>query len=381
MSAPVPPKLQVLVVEDSQPDMEQLLRDLPEVFEEEKQPAKLHPCYLFEKAFDLFEDPSIRYDMVISDTYRGDTGKGDAQGKEIVSKFRDGKFCPLLMISSGVKPPEIKESPFLIWADKARPEQLRNGVKHLLGTQVPRLARMLRDQLDNSAGSYLWEFLDNHWPKLHESGATTPDVLERIMRRRAATKLGDINPDKPLNEEVPFRDASEFYFYPPLESRSFSLGDILRHKKNKSDIRVLLTPHCHLHVQDGQQTPRAEFVLTVKTALAKSVLGQEKISNANEADLANKHKKIGLWSRSPAETGKRPEGRHWFLPAFLEIPHSYCDFLLMESIAHGKLQSDYEVLATLVTPFAEALQSCFVGFYGSVGIASVRPGSISSLFD
>ena len=148
-------KLQVLLVEDSPGDMKQMLRDLPQLFEQAKQPAKLHPCSTFEEAFELVADASVRYDMVISDTYRGETGNGDAQGKEIVDRFRNGRFCPLLMISSGVKPLGIEESPFLVWADKAHPEQVDAGVIRLLETQVPRLARLLHDQLDHVSGSYL----------------------------------------------------------------------------------------------------------------------------------------------------------------------------------------------------------------------------------
>jgi hypothetical protein len=176
------------------------------------------------------------------------------------------------------------------------------------------------------------------------------------------------------------RLGSEYYVYPRLPRAYYSLGDVLRHKLNKTDFRVVLTPHCHLFMHPGKQKPSADYVLTIKTVKATDVLA-ERIANAKKAHKEAKYKKLAIWTRSPAQTDRAPEGRHWYLPAFLEIPHLYCDLLQMESIPYDQVAKDFDAIATLVAPYAEALQACFVSFYGSVGIPNLKIESIEDLLD
>jgi hypothetical protein len=110
------------------------------------------------------------------------------------------------------------------------------------------------------------------------------------------------------------------------------------------------------------------------------VLG-ERIANAKVVEDAVRHKKLGQWTRSPAQSDRQPEGRHWYLPALLEIPHLYCDLLQMESVPYTQVVSDFDAIATLVAPYAEALQACFVSFYGAVGIPDLNVESVEDLLD
>jgi hypothetical protein len=130
----------------------------------------------------------------------------------------------------------------------------------------------------------------------------------------------------------------------------------------------------------GKQRPSADYVLTVKTVKATEILG-EKLANVKVVEKAVQHKKLGQWTRSPAQTDRQPEGRHWYLPAFLDIPHLYCDLLQMESIPYAQVGKDFDAIATLVAPYAEALQACFVGFFGSVGIPDLNVASVEDLLD
>ena len=96
-------------------------------------------------------------------------------------------------------------------------------------------------------------------------------------------------------------------------------------------------------------------------------------SRANDRKPAHKpsppyHEEVG-----------RPEGRYWYLPHFLEIPHLYCDFLQVESIPYRQMEEEYEELAVLSPPFAESLQACYGAFHGSVGIPNVMPASVASM--
>jgi hypothetical protein len=130
----------------------------------------------------------------------------------------------------------------------------------------------------------------------------------------------------------------------------------------------------------GKEKPNADYVLTIKTVKVTDVLG-EKIANAKKDEKEAQHRKLGKWTRSPAQTERQPDGRHWYFPAFLEIPHLYVDLLQMESIPYGQVAKEFDAIATLVAPYAEALQACFVSFYGSVGIPDLKIESIEDLLD
>lgn len=372
--------LQVLVVEDSKGDLDQYLADFPAVFGHLGIPAQLHGCDDFDKAFKMVSNPLLRFDLIVSDTYSGSPQKGDAKALGMVNRYRtEGKrFCPLVVYSSSAKPSDLTESDFVKWADKAKRGDIETAIQAVLETGVPQIARKLHDELERSAGSFLWEFLEQNWQRLAQAGRMDPTILERLVRRRAAIQIGDMMFDGQKHVPIQDRAASEYYIYPRVSRDYYSLGDILRHNERRDDFRVVLTPHCHLFKQEGQQAPRADYVLTVKTVLAQNVLG-DKIANTRAmTEQVSRHKKLGQWSRSPAQTERQPEGRHWYLPGFLDIPHLFCDFLQVESIPYNQLEQ-YQAMATLVAPYAEAMQSCFAGFYASVGIARLQPASIESL--
>ncbi|HYM77079.1 MAG TPA: hypothetical protein VE377_13990 [Candidatus Dormibacteraeota bacterium] len=372
--------LQVLLVEDDPGDLKGFTKDLPPIFKQNRTEVTLHPCGDFADALTLASDPLRRYDLIISDTYRGPTKNGDADVLKMVKSYRGLKFCPLVVYSSGVKPATLIASPFVIWADKSKAGDIDRAITQVLKSGVPQIARKLHEELESSAASFLWPFLEQNWDAISKAGKSDPDLVERLIRRRAAIQMGDLHHDGATFVPVLSRLGSEYYVYPKLPRAYYSLGDVLRHKQNKGDFRVVLTPHCHLFMHPGQQNPRADYVLTIKTVKATDVLG-EKIANAKKAEKEAKYKKLGGWTRSPAQTDRTPEGRHWYLPAFLEIPHLYADLLQMESIPYGQVAKDFDGIATLVSPYAEALQACFVSFYGSVGIPDLKVESIEDLLD
>ncbi len=112
--------LQVLLVEDEPVDLKAYKESIPGVFHQNHIDVNLHLCERFEEALELAENPLLRYDMIISDTYKGPTNNGDAEVLKLVAAYRGSRFCPLVIYSSGVKPADLIESPFVVWADKAQ---------------------------------------------------------------------------------------------------------------------------------------------------------------------------------------------------------------------------------------------------------------------
>ncbi len=266
-------QLQVLLVEDNADDMAAFRRDFPPVFAEFGHEAEFHAAETFEKATELIDDRSRRFDLILSDTYRGEHRNRDAAVVAMVNKYRGGRFCPLVVFSASPKPAELTAGSFVIWADKATTQGIENGIRQMLRTGIPQMARMLHDELDRLAGSYLWEFLEANWARLEEGGHVEQQVLARMIRRRAALQLAEISFTEQGAQHVADVSGVELYIYPPINDRHYSLGEIVRRRNDANDIRVIMTPHCYLAIQPNQTTPRAEYVVTVKTVPVARVLG------------------------------------------------------------------------------------------------------------
>lgn len=369
--------MSVLLVEDDQEALKQYIRDFPEVFSSRGIKADIDSCDSFDDAFVRISSPLYRYDLVISDTYKGPPRNGNAEVLGMVNRYRGSRFCPLVIYSSGVKPPTLQEGAFLVWADKSKSGDIERAMNQILDTHVPQLARQLHEDLEQSTGSYLWTFLEQKWPQLNASSPLGPSVLERIVRRRAAIQIGNVNPSSGT-AAVATRHASEYYVYPAFEKPHYNLGNVLCSRNDNTDWRVILTPHCHLRQQSNQAEPRSDHVLLVKAIKAEIVLGNN-FDNAKAKEGPKKQKILGRWAQSPARIEGQPEGRHWYLPGFLDIPHSFCDFQQVESVSYTEVKADFDVIATLISPYAEAMQSCFVGFYASVGLDEINTESIRSL--
>ena len=369
--------LNILLVDDDSETLEQLNRSLPDLFEDKNIKVNIDSKDSFSEAMQAAINPHVRYDLVISDTYKGDFQEMNAAVTDMVTKYREGKFCPIVVYSSGPRPESLVCSAFVSWADKSTANELENTINKVLDLGIPQTARKLHDELDETAGNFLWSFLEKKWEQLDIDTGINADVINRLIRRRAALIMSDLTPGK--YSAINNKYGLEYYIYPALEQAHYSLGDIIKNNQSHQ-VRVILTPHCHLYKQSNQAAPKAEYILTVKTVSAKEVLG-EKLQTTKSMAETKQSKKLKSWSISPARTEKPPEGRHWYLPKFLEIPHLYCDFLQVESVSYDDLSNSYERVATLLPPYAEALQECFSSFYGSVGIPEIELESIKDILE
>jgi CheY-like chemotaxis protein len=371
------PALHLLLVEDDQENLDLLEESLPRSLEGFD--LRWEPCPDIDDAVTRVSER--RYDIVVTDIYRDRTSEkkdpvtGDPRASQIVARIRERRFTPVLLFTDGVFPDgDLTEGPFIKMADKSSGnDQIVEKLRELIATGVPSIAHRLHDELDRSGGSYLWDFLESRWPSLVEAGMTAPDVLERLVRRRAALQIGRLDPSSSSIMELDRVEGAEFYILPSIAVNELRLGEILQRGEN--EFRVILTPHCHLAVQPGASAPKANFVLTAKTVSAKDISTAEPLrSNSDEKRL----KELGSRLQSPANIGV-PRGRYWFLPGILNMPHLYVDLLQIESIPTTSVMEEFKSFAVLDTPFAEALQASFVRFYSAVGLPSVKPEQFRDL--
>lgn len=375
-------RLQVLLVDDEPADLQTFVRDFPVVFEEAGISVDIHPVGSFDEAFKLSLDPSRRFDLILSDTYAGKQSMHDAAVIELVNSYRGVRFCPIVVFSASSKPEGLELGDFVVWSDKSKAGEIENAIRDMLETGVPQAARGLHDDLDQLAGNYLWSFLDKNWDELKQGGHVEPEALGRMIRRRAALQLAELTYTETGSEPLKEVHGIEFYAYPPLNSSQYSLGEIIQNKTEPSDIRVILTPHCYLTIQKDQTKPRATFVKTIKAVPAGTLLSQEKRTNTKANELETRHKKLRSFVTPPSkiEIGS-PAGRYWYLPALLEIPHLYCDFMQVNSVVYRELGENYKSLAVLSPPYSESLQACYVAFHAAVGIPNIAPASAEGLLE
>lgn len=372
--------LYVLLVEDDKDNLKLLMESLPR--ELEGHIIKWDPCEDFKLAQSRLS--LQRYDLVVTDVYRDrlDRGKGvnseDESARDIVSMIRGYRFCPIVAFSDGSKPKSFAEGPFVRFADKSAGNgPILSELSSLIKTGMPWIAHKLHEELDRNNGSYLWSFLESNWERLRSRGELPPAVLERLLRRRAAMQLGRIETDGDVPLETEIVEGLEYYIYPAVSS-SLRLGEIIKRKAD-GEIRVILTPHCHMTIQPEDGHPRAEYVLTVKTVGAKEAV--EKATTPKSPWSGDEVEKIDKLRRRTAMQAKlgRPSGRYCFLPGFLDLPDCFCDLLQLESISFQSATSDFDRIAVLDSPFAEALQSNFTRFYATVGLPTLNIESLRHL--
>ncbi len=363
--------IDILLIEDDPENLKLLMESLPTSLAGHT----LHwePCSDFEEA--VRSVMIRRYDVIVTDIYRDRKDKqkgadpGDEKARDIIEEIRSKRFCPVVAFTDGSAPQTFREEPFLRLADKSQGNKdILVKLEELLLTGIPAIARRLHDELDRAAGSYLWGFLERNWDQLRDAGLGNPEILERIVRRRASVQIGRLDPSAEDTKELGSVEGVEFYICPTISPKELRLGEILM-RRGSQDFRVVLTPHCHLTVQPKATTPRAEFVLTVRTVAAKELLQRHPPEGGTPE---KKLRSLGRCLQSPPEVGQ-PNGRYWFLPKFLKMPDLYCDFLQVESLEFGVIEKEYERFAVLDAPFAEALQSCFTRFYSAVGLPLLMP--------
>ncbi len=239
-------KLNVLLVEDDKENLDLLMESLPETVSGHN--IEWEPCSDFEEAVRRVR--LRRYDLVVTDIYRDEEGheKEDEGALDIVEIIRKTRFCTIVVFTDGPFPQDTPVGPFVRFADKSTGnEDILDKMEELIATGIPVIAKKLHDELDRTGKSYLWEFLEGNWDSLQDN-LSAPDILERLVRRRASIQIGRLDPGASLPTEVERVEGMEFYIFPPVSGEEIRLGQILQHK-NEKDYRVVLTPHCHLTVQ------------------------------------------------------------------------------------------------------------------------------------
>ena len=330
-------------------------------------------CTAFE---DSFNEIHKNYDLIICDVLN--SNRKD-EGVKTVKKIKQSQLCPIIMFSNGGSP-EYIQPPFISFVSKVHPksrENLINEIKKLINFGVvsirKKLIKEIISEIDKSCCDFAWNYIENNWENIKKDFTVKDNFdagkLKAVIKRRIGTKI--------LHQSKGNSNLYEYYLF-PVKDKKITLGTIIKYiniENKKEKIGVVLTPHCHFEKHGDKKSKINSFLVT--NCLHYNNLSKEKQDSAKN----NVRRVIQI----PITAGKfTPEGRYCFLP---HLPGEFDDDLFCDLNDLAKLplpessnseQQDtncpsYEILAQVLPPYAEALQSAFVRYYASVGTPNLDP--------
>lgn len=321
-----------------------------------------------------------RFDLVILDL-KDDAAEDQEPlaGETVFNELKKYRFLPVIFHTGHPqKVGDLTGSPYVKVVTRGEDwTLLRSTVKEVLDTKLPKLIRHIEEE----QRKFMWESAEKIWTE--DLGKESPSDLVYLLARRLANTLSgdvvrsfleaDAPGGAPKSDKV---HAVEVYVFPPL-SKHFLFGDVFKKNVDGSlEHFVALTPSCD-HAQCN-----ADFVLLAK---CKHLAGTNPGKNAKEAIVAGKP----VSGASTTDLTKyirdnsSPTDRFKYLPGTSFLPDLLVDLQDIRSVTPAELGSGgegYERVASLDSPFAEALQAKMTRYLGRIGTPDIDPELALSRF-
>ena len=357
----------VMLVDD-EPDARNLLKDLieGEQFTDEGDTATVTTVPDFEGALSVLE--SGRYDLAILDVRKGDYNlQPDVEaGQQLQEDITGVRFIPVIFhtgLPRLVK--HLENPPFIQVIEKgAQPEVLLESIQTVLRSELPAVNRALVRHVEKIQREYMWEFVADNWSDIIEQGDR--ESIAYLLARRLASSLsgqsitqlaGDLTGEFNVLIQDDKVHPMQYYVMPPMPEPPRMAGDIYSGSLAEQDgYWVMLTPTCDL-VQN-----KAEWLL-----LARALALKDQPEYVKWAENASKSRTDRL-TRLLRNNRSGQQDRYFFLPGALSIPDLVVDLQEVVTIPRDDAGlRDLDRLATLDSPFAEALTSQFTRLFGRIG--------------
>lgn len=328
------------------------------------------PCANFSEATKRLKEE--KFDLVILDL-KNDAAdeQGVLSGETVFGELKECRFLPVIFHTGYPQKVSDLTSPYVKVVTRGDDwKVLRSTIKEVMDTKLPKLIRHIEDE----QRKFMWESAGKIWADDLNKNSPT-DLAYLLARRLANTLSGDVVRSFLDADEaggVPKTDkihAVELYVYPPL-SKHFLFGDVFK-KKIGNDIEyfVALTPSCD-HAQNN-----ADFVLLTKCKYLidtdPGLCAKASLDAGGEVSktAAEKLTKYIRDNSSPAD-------RYKYLPGTSFLPDLLVDLQDIRAVTLAVLNDDvegYERVASLDSPFAEALQAKMARYLGRIGTPDIDP--------
>jgi len=242
--------------------------------------------------------------------------------------------------------------------------RLLDSLRNIFATRLPAVNRALIRHLETIQREYMWDFVAHHWAQFSDTSDHT--ALAYLLARRLATslsgsgiqqlaqELGDSTGTAVTAGQVhPMR----YYVIPPVEPAPMA-GDIYQGQIGEHNGRwVLLTPSCDLVT--GRE--KADLVLLARCLpLTEQVEYQQWRDGLPTPSRTSNGKLQDLFRNNRRDSQSE---RFYFLPGALSLPDLVVDFQQLMTLQREHM-GGLERLASLDSPFAEALLARFTRYFG-----------------
>ena len=307
---------------------------------------------------------SSRYDIAIIDVREGhynQTPETEA-GQRLLNSLMDARFLPIIFYTGlPALVRHLSNPPFIqVVAKGGTHEPLEDAVQTVLNSQLPQVNRALVDYIDSIQRDYMWRFVAKNWDKITNEADRT--AVAYLLARRLAftmsdpttTRLGqDLGSRFSTSAETDEIHPMQYYVMPPVEELPMMAGDIYKGEIHGQQAHwVMITPTC-----DIAQKKADRLMLASCHHLLERPEYQTWVSNQSRGSLDRLRNLL-----------RNSGDRYLFLPAAMDIPDLVVDFQNVVTVPRNTFESlELERMATLDSPFAEALTSQFSRLYGRIG--------------
>ena len=345
----------------------------------------------FEKSFDNAVNLLANeiFDILVLDI-RGESGPTPTNeaGIEVFTEIRRRRFIPIIFYTALPDvSADISNAPFVQTVSKIAEEpfaDLKKAVENVIYSGLPHLLQSVSNHLDGLERAFMVDFVEHNWSSLVDR----PEDMAYLLSRRLgvsfeegaeslAQELGQAGESTPAEVVHPTR----YYVQPPHSN--YRMGDIIAasvpteedvNDNEGADERedagetlyVILTPSCDLVIRSDKM--KAEMVVLLECLPLESF---EEYQDWKRAPSDN----VGRLRRLLTSRPRGQEDRYFYLPAVWDMPDVVADLQRVISIPGEELGS-YRKIASLDSPFAEALSYQFIRYMGRVGTPDLDIDSV-----
>jgi CheY-like chemotaxis protein len=334
----------------------------------------------FNKALDRLEFG--RFDFVVLDVRLGphEEEREEEEGIKVLESIKARCFIPVIFYTGLPQKVRHLETPLVkVLENTEGLPKVLSIVKEILSTRIPLVNRALLRHVKEVQRDYMWDFVARNWEKFGD----TPDrtSLAYLLARRLAKSL-DGPGIQQLADELGDTTGvwcgednvhpMMYYVIPPISAEP-TTGDIFSKTiDDQIEYTVLLTPSCDI------DKGKAEWMLFARCSLLSEQPEYVELAQ-NPGDLKAKGKIKSLLNDNRA--GKQPE-RFKFLPGVIDLPDMVVDFqqlmaITLDEFNSLKEQEKLERIASLDSPYAEALVARFTRYFGRLGVPDINIGLIA----
>ncbi len=323
----------------------------------------------FDEAERRLEEDS--YDLVVLDVRLRIKGVEEDQdrGRRLHDAIAKVRWVPVVFLTAlpeAVR--DLEQPPLIRVVNKSDLSEAVQAVQEALASAIPSVTRLLGGIVDREVRGFLRDVVSKHWTEMAERDheelmLVLVNRLAAWLKENAAAELASELQGR-LGSSVDQASAAQVYLYPPVVQH-LTCCDLLR--ESDSEYWLVLTPACDLVVQQAgpgqaERMPEISAVRLVRAHILRSappvVLYRDKKINKDKLKAALKGTK-----------------RYRLLPRYLSIPDLLVDFEQIRSAALDEVRS-WSRIATLDSPFAEAMLTEFSHSAGRVGTPNVETQGI-----